>query len=260
MSLNPHIESRRIDIEALPTMLTALGIEVPSEIAEANKRSVWRTVDPSVAVAAARTKLENAKTEKEWTDAEQEFAAALALGQVRDHPDYNGTVQGIHQARIRSALGSSIEELISKLCAEYNRCVPEFTAAVDGIPSLGRPDFNPFDLTAEDTTNMQTAKRNADRMTEVFEVYKTVLKVGGFENVAGFETSVSRLGDFENGAQLYSAAQYMEVYRTNGHDVLPTLRPLAPHVAIVLAGGSLNLKHPTDADAQRERLALRVSA
>jgi hypothetical protein len=260
MSLIASLESRRIDIEALPTKLNALGIEVPAEIVEANKRTAWPTVDPSVAVDAARTKLENAKNAKEWEAAEQEFAAALSVGQVRTLPDYQGTIQGIHKARIEDALGASVPRLIETLCAEYNRLVPEFTTAVDGIPSLGRPDFNVFSLTPEHTTAMHTAKRNADSMTELFEVYKAVLRIAGVQSVAGFETSASRLGDFEDYSQLYNAAEYMEVYRTNGHASVPTLRPLAPHVAIVLAGGSLNLKHPAEADAQRDRLIPRVSA
>lgn len=253
-SIIASLGARRVGIEALPRTLTALGIEVPAEIIEANKRSVWKTVDPSVAVEAARLRLESAETERDWESAEQEFASALAIGQVRSLDDYKGTIAGIHNARIEGALTASIDPLIGTLCAEYNKCVPEFTSAVEGIPSLGRPDFQVFDLTPEDTTNMQTAKKNADRMTAVWDVYRSVASIGGFQSSAGYETSAARLGDFESARQLYSAAEYSQVYATNGHVVTPTLRPLAPHVAIVLAGGSLNLKHPTEADAEWDRL------
>jgi hypothetical protein len=242
-----HTTATRNDYDRLPGSLSRLGIPVPEALTDAVKRAQW-TIMPSPAseVNEIRDRLYNAKTEPEWFAAQQ---AMLDLSiQITAYEELHSTIQGVTQSRLPRALDECLSEVFEGLITKYNEHAAPFSEAASKLPDLHNRQATVFDISPEETAAIHEAKRNADVMNDVLAVYATVLKVKNINPVSALVSGsdammAARIGKYEEWSQLRTTAENISMYgRDYGRE--STLKPLAPHIAVTLSGGTLELKDP----------------
>lgn len=243
--------------ETLPGRLSSLGITPPKALTDAVKRSQWKILpSPAGEMDALKDRLYNAKTEDEWLAAQAETVALVA--RINAYEETAGAIRSVASMRFPNALDECLAEIIDGLCAKYNEYSPAFVEAAALLPNLHNRQATVFELTPEETAALHASKKNADAMNAVLKVYDDVLKLKRIEISSPLlgdkhAREAARIGRYDEWSQIREAAGTISLYTMRAPGM--TLAPLAPHIAVTLAGGSLELKRPSEAVRMVEDLA-----
>jgi hypothetical protein len=211
----------------------------------------WAVLEP-VDFAPLRDKVREAKTEAEFVKAQQAMIEAMSEGYFRG--EARKFFEDVKLSKVTDALRAVSDEIIDSVCGKFNESVPGFTDAFDRIPNMSGEEFSVFSLKPDQLAALSEAKTAAEEMAKVYKVYEQVCRLMGWQSADGVRSTAARIGEFETDQQLSDAAEIMMIYRTRGHGHVTTLAPLAPFVAVPLAGGRLRLEHPVEAEQHREGL------
>jgi hypothetical protein len=242
----------------LPARLSKLGIEVPKVYSDAMSRRQWQVMpSPKGEVTALKERLQSAKTEDDYLKVQVEMADLIA--RINVHEELAQIMEGITAGRLPNALDDCISDIFASLSVKYAEHAIPFTEAASELPNLHQKSATVFDLSPQETQAIQEAKRLADVMSEILGVYDDVCKLKNIQTtsplISGKDALIAvRIGDYESMAQARTAAENVSMY-SGDRMGQTTLRPLAPHIAVTLAGGTLNLKAPREAVRSVEELA-----
>jgi hypothetical protein len=238
--INLNRDGDMIRLSHLPADLAGIGVEVPDALRQAIEANAWHAPDPMVEVEAAKADLRAATTRDEWIKAEERFAKALTLGQVRHLPEFQSFLTAERHTRQTAAVHAVADGLVSAVAERFTDPAGRFVEAFAAVP--GASDLDPFEMPPAVAVALSAARESADEMTEIVGVYKAVLRLAG-RDVPSVVDLIGEDYDDRN-----RAAELIEFYATRGHatddgqtPVVPVFRRLAPFVAVPLAGGSLRL-------------------
>ncbi|MCO1659682.1 hypothetical protein [Pseudonocardia humida] len=249
----PEIDLKRdaaiMSLHEIPRELTGIGVEVPKAVRDAIAATGWVDLsDQTAEVESAKQALRVASSEEDWQAAQKDLLKAAADGYVWS--EIKSYVASVKTQRVTTAINETSDEMVRSVCDRYNAVALSFTAAAEQIPS-GLDGLSLFDLTPEEAAALQTAKQQGQELDRVLRVYKSISKLRGWTALSPHQRTVAQaaqIGDYEYADQLSRAAGMIQVYATRGHGISTALAPLAPHIVVILTGGTLNLKPPAEAD------------
>lgn len=250
--LNATARSRKL--ERIPVLIRQANIPVPQGIADALHDSRRTTrVDGT---ARAHADLFQATNDADWNDAASKLATAMAIDLVAKSDEYRAAIENYRVSVLERAIIQHAPALIDELCAKYNQHVPAFTNAVNRIPDL--EGMKPADVSAEVSAAIQEAKELSSSMSATWDAYRALVGALGYDvglgSIEDCLDHVFRLGDVASLSHARNAAALIKRY--SARDSFLQLGFIAPHVAILRVGGSLELVPPDQAEDRRENTPL----
>jgi len=229
-------------VESLVERLRESGVDIPDSLTEARKAvRTWSTPEPPV--GAARRDLENAKTAEEWQSAYLRVGEALAVQEAMRSQTFGDFVAAAHMRRLQVAIDENYDTLVESLTARYNGVADEFTELTLNLPDLSA--VRAADVTPELANRIATARQHADTMSKVLSAHIALVRFqGGEPGYASYEDALELVwlvADFDSMSAAAAAA----------HAVRRERGVLDPHLAIIKAGGRLNLSSAAEARARR---------
>ncbi|RTL64438.1 MAG: hypothetical protein EKK42_24505 [Pseudonocardiaceae bacterium] len=237
---------------SLPKNLARIGVKTPQALTRALEMARWKLTAPDL--SALTQAVTDAQTEDEYN------ARAFELAQARGVVEYmNRDVafrdgrRRLNADRIHDAVKTHGDALMAEVIEFYNSHAAKFSAAVATLPDLTVSSV--FDLSPEQASALQEAQSEAAELSAGLAAYDglskslgyTIRSANGPDARSAFERA-TQIGEYPDAETMSLAADLINLYaKGDGHAA--SYAPLAPHVGVVLKGGTLRLAHPAQAKA-----------
>lgn len=252
------------DVIKAITAVRDAGIELPATLDIAYQKSK-RTVSGLLTTTEAEARVIAADTPEDFDTAVCELQRVMAVASIK--PEAVKTkINHLHQDHLAEVLAPVADDLYAEIGRRYNDAAPAFAEAVGRVPDLtGR---GPMDMAPNEAQALHDAKSTLVPLHALLTAYQALGKPLGHPLPAGrtgpdASRIVASIGDgLTDPEQHHQAVSLVYGYARN--DTSLSLAALAPHVAVVRAGGTLQMVHPRDAasrlvivpDAPREQPVL----
>lgn len=223
----------------LPARLSRIGVKVPKALTEAKEMLGWKV--PPVDLEPFERAVKEARTEQDFGVRVLELSQArsLALYAPTDHVTTRFRRE-LMADRYRSAVRDHAAELFDATISFYDDHARVFTDAVRRLPDLTVTRL--VDLTPDEATDIHTARTEAYELNAGLAVYDGLCKGVGIPMPL-----VDRIGEFPDTQSRDNAMAFIKGDDRNA--AVAAYAPFAPHVGVVLHGGTLRLADPAHAKA-----------